>query len=522
MKKYIYLTLIATIAGFTSCVEDEGNNVISEINEIEISGLEESYYKVSGQETLEITPQIKGSLSNTDESNLEYKWFLCKDATDNEHAHEVISTERNLNYPVTAAPSNYTLYFSVLDKSTGLQWETSTYFNIVSPFVRGFYLFGDKEDGTVGLDFISMIEGKEPFVIENVLNNDLDLKGAKDFIFSGHYSETTLSLWALTETGNSRVEYGSSLDKFNFVDERSNPDDFIFPTIPVTKPMNIVNVEPRAFGKNNIDVSRSYRMVLTENELFFASILIGEAYGNPVNRYSSSSKVLYKPSKYVFYKGNSASVSYYLFYDETNHCFTRMNGSTFGFTYTPKMTNNGVPFYWDQTQYESVRDLVYGQNGYGNAGRSYALMRNTNGEYFVYLFSVNHYYPTMIPATAEKTIDLAVATDFAQAGHYAFYSMQPVILYAVDSKLYAYDYYRNECKLINDFGADITYLAMDYNSNNNTNHIIVATYNNTDKGVVYGYSIEDNQNAINVTPVEGEEWQTDLKVAKVEYRNSTF
>lgn len=521
MRTKIFFTLLATVMGLSSCVEDEGSNVIKDINEIEISGLEENYFKVSGQETLTITPEITGTLSKTDESDLEYEWFLCKNDVTQEHTHEVISTERNLNYEVKAAPSNYILYFSVKDKSTGLKWEASTNFTIVSSFVRGFYLFGDTENENVGLDFVSMIEGREPFVVKDILNNDLELKGAKDFIFLGHYSELTASLWALTESGNYRVEYNSTLPKFNFIQERSNPKEFIFPSIPVSDPMVITNVLPHSFGKTNTDASRSYRVVMTENEIFFASITQGEAYGNPINRFSASAKELYKPSKYMFYKANSASVSYYLFYDETNHCFTRMNGATYSLTHTPKMTG-GTSFYWDQTQYESVRDLVYGQNGYGNGGRSYALMKDTNGEYYVYSFTVSHYSPTAITQHFARPIDLNVATDFSQASHYAFYSMQQILLYASGSKLYAYDYYRNECKLIKDFGAEVTYLAMDYNSNNDTNHIIVATYNNTDKGVVYGYTIEDNQNAINVTPVEGEEWHTDLKVVKVEYRNSTF
>ena len=128
----------------------------------------------------------------------------------------------------------------------------------------------------------------------------------------------------------------------------------------------------------------------------------------------------------------------------------------------------------------------------------------------------------MITANAERTIDLGVATDFSEADHYAFYSMQQILLYAAGTKLYAYDYARNECKLVKDFEAEITHLAMDFNSNNDNNHFIVATYDDAEKGVVYGYSIEDNQNAINVTPVEAEEWHTDLKVVKVEYRNCEY
>lgn len=519
-KKYAFLTLVVAMTTM-SCVEDEGNNIISEINEIEISGLEDSYNCISGEETLVITPEIKGTLSGADESNLEYEWFLCNKAIDKDHVHEVIGRERNLSYEVTAAPSNYVLYFSVKDVTTGVKWEASADFNIVSPFVRGFYLFGDKEDGNVGLDFVSLMAGRDTFVVKDVLNNDLELQGAKDIFFSGSYTSTSSRFWAFTESGNYRMECSAAQTNFNLLPELSDPEKLFFPTVAVTKPYNIVAVQPNSYGSTNIDCTRSYRLMITENEIFFASMLSGEAFGNPVNCHTSLGK-LYKPSKYVFYKPGS-SVSYYVFYDEENHCFTRMNGSQYAFTYTPKIaTSEGAPFYWDQTQYEAVRDLVYGQNGVGNAARSYALMKDTNGDYFVYLFTVTHYYDSYITPLAARPIDLGVATDFDQASHYAFYSMQQILLYAAGTKLYAYDYARNECKLVNDFEAEITHLAMDYNSNNDNNHFIVATYDDAEKGVVYGYTIEDDQNAINVTPVEDEEWHTDLKVVKVEYRNCSY
>ena len=522
LKKYAFLTLVVAMTT-VSCVEDEGNNIISDINEIEISGLEESYNCVTGEDVLTITPEIKGSLSNTDESNLEYEWFLCnsKNMT-NVHAHEVISRERNLNYEVTAAPANYLLYFSVKDKTTGLKWETSANFNIVSPFVRGFYLFGDKEDGSVGLDFVGMIEGRDTFVVENILNNDENLKGAKNFVFTGDYvSELNTRLWAITESGACRVEHSSALSKFDLLPELSNPEMLFFPSVSVEKPYNIVDLYPHAYGSRNIDMSKSTRFMLTEKQIFCGSITSGEAYGNPINRYSSSSTEFYKPSKYVFYKP-STYITGYVFYDEDNKCFARVNTNpAYGVTHTIKLSNNGTPFNWDQTQYvDAVRDLVYGENGYGSAGRSYALMKDTEGNYFVYLFTVSSY--ASVTANAERTIDLSVATDFNEADHYAFYSVQQILLYAAGTKLYAYDYARNECKLVKDFEAEITHLAMDCCSNDDYNHFVVATYDDTAKGVVYGYSIEDNQNEINVTPVEAEEWHTNLKVVKVEYRNSTL
>ena len=45
-------------------------------------------------------------------------------------------------------------------------------------------------------------------------------------------------------------------------------------------------------------------------------------------------------------------------------------------------------------------------------------------------------------------IDLSVATDFARAAHYAFFSEQMIILYSVGNLLYAYDYNRHDLQVI--------------------------------------------------------------------------
>ena len=289
-----------------------------------------------------------------------------------------------------------------------------------------------------------MIEGRDTFVVENILNNDENLKGAKNFVFTGDYvSELNTRLWAITESGACRVEHSSALSKFDLLPELSNPEMLFFPSVSVEKPYNIVELYPHAYGSSNIDMSKSTRFMLTEKQIFCGSITSGEAYGNPINRYSSSSTEFYKPSKYVFYKP-STYITGYVFYDEDNKCFARVNTNpAYGVTHTIKLSNNGTPFNWDQTQYaDAVRDLVYGENGYGSAGRSYALMKDTEGNYFVYLFTVSSY--ASVTANAERTIDLSVATDFNEADPYAFYSVQQIMLYAAGTQLYASDYLHSE------------------------------------------------------------------------------
>lgn len=518
MKRILYIGLLFLVPMFFSCVEDLGNDTLSEINEIEISGIEESYSVIAKQETLVINPEIKGSLSASDESNLSYEWFLCDNGIMPNHNHTTISTDKNLNYFVESSPSNYTLIFSVTDKSTGLKWEHETSLSIVSPMVRGFYLVGDKSDGAVGVDFLSYISGRDTSVVKDVYANTKGLKGAENALFTGYYySPEYCNFWIVANNGSYQIEKEAELTTVKEMADMSNPEEFIFPTVSVPKPQQVINIVPTPYGTANTNRARS-RLMFTRDHVYGTSLMTPpEAYGNPINCYRASSPDLFKVAPYVFYKDNTTYLSALVLFDRTNYCFVRGNSfSNYGApTYCIKVSNNGTPFYFDQTKYTPVRDLVYGENGYGNGGRSYALMNNENGEYFVYCFTVNS--AASITANVSYQIDMSVATEFAQADFYTFFSMQPIVLYSVGAKLYAYDYARKECKLVNTFDSNITYLAIDFHSSQDPTHLWVATYGGT--GKVYGYKVDDNQNAINVTPVEHEVFETDLKVVKMVYRN---
>ena len=384
--------------------------------------------------------------------------------------------------------------------------------------VRGFYVIGDKADGFVGMDFISYMAGKDTTVIADVYLNEKGLKGAKNVVFTGNYYNALLvNLWAIADNGSYQLNNSSSLTNFGEVEEMSDPNKFLFPIVPVQKPQQVMNIVPTPYGSGNTLRARS-RILFTKDNCYAAnhSYSSSETYGDPVNCYAASSPDLFKPSPFAFYKDNTASLSAVALFDETNHCFVVNSLSNYSApTYFNKASVSGTAFDTDQTKYSPVRNLVYGENGYGNAGRSYALMSNENGEYFVYCFTVGS--ATTITANAAYDIDLTVATEFANADHYTFFSMQPIVLYSVGAKLYAYDYYRKECQLVNTFDSNITYLTMDYNTNNDPKHIWIATYGTT--GKIYGYSIADNQNAINVTPVKHEVFETNLKVVKMAYRN---
>ena len=126
------------------------------------------------------------------------------------------------------------MYYQVTDKSTGLKWETSTNLEATSPFVRGFYLFGDKEDGTCGMDFVSFIDGRDTTVIKDIFVNSTNLRGAKNLVFTGdYYRDIIVNLWAIADNGSYQVENSAQLGSFDVLEDRTG-ENMIFPTVPVT------------------------------------------------------------------------------------------------------------------------------------------------------------------------------------------------------------------------------------------------------------------------------------------------
>ncbi|MCF0172434.1 MAG: hypothetical protein HUJ91_01660 [Bacteroidales bacterium] len=505
-------------------MEDKGNYDLEEINELTIEGIEDSYSLFSLTETLDVTPDLQPSVKGYSEDNYEFNWFVCEGAlTTDGHKHTTISTERNLHYPVNLNPGNYSIYFQVTDKNTGVKFEKSLTLTAMSPLVRGFYILGNKEDGIAGLDFLSMPTGRDTSLIPNLFVNKNGIKGAKNLVFTGYYAVgNNTALWLITEDNQYTLDFSSTKTEVDVLPK--NLDNILFPTMEgVQKPFHLANVLPAPYGPNCTALCGSNRILLTDGEAYCASIISGEAYGQPVTRDASTVTAnIFTPYKVAFYAGNSTYVSTFFFYDTTNNCFKVPTGgySSYACTFCKKPTDSATPFYWDQTNYTPVRTIVYGENGYGNAGRSYALM--TDGQnYYVYGFKAQTSATGMPTKATASTIDPNDAIDIAKASHYAFFSMQQIILYSVGSKLYAYDYARKDCKMINDFGEEITYLAFDFHSASRPTDLLVATYSPAQKGTLCKYTVTDDINNINVEARVDDVWHTDLRIEKVFWRYCT-
>lgn len=520
--KYYILGIAGLGLGISSCVDDKGSYDEIPVNEVNISGLEETYNVIAGVTQLQIQPTIEGTLSGNDDSQYEYSWYACKSEVGSDvHKHTVLGTDKNLDTIVDLAPGSYRLYFIITDKSTGLEWIASQnmILNVQTVLSKGFYVFGDNEDGTVGLDFLSMPDGADSVIVKDIFVNEAGIKGAEDMFFSG---SNGAYLWAVTNSGTYKITSSISESSLFYVDPYYSEENYFFPTLDIQWPMKIVDQIPRQLNEGS-SPSASNRGYITEDAVFVGSAVSSESYGNPINRYEVTSTHLFKPYKMAFYRGDYYSIPSFMLYDMDANCFVILSQTTSLWSSAKNckklVDNAGESFPWNQTD----RTIVYGENT--PYYYSYTLMKDLNqsGQYYIYMFYVGSYRsPTKygcFPLNVSKVTGLDEATNFA------FFSQQSIMLYSVGSKLYGINYSseNNQAVLLKDFGSEITYLAFDINSKPNIfSDIIVCTYDNTNKGTIYKYEINNNPNTVEIRPIENCEWKTNLKVIKLEYRNCSL
>lgn len=520
----LYTTLIVlgiVLLGLVSCVDDEGSYENLPVNEVTVSGLEDEYNVIAGVTELVIEPEIEGSLKGTDDSNYEYTWYVCYAEIGAEHEHTVLSNEKDLDIVLTLPPRSYALYLSIRDKESGLEWLFDTDLYVQTMLTRGFYVFGDKEYGTVGMDFLSMPSGSDSIIIKDIFINSHGLHGAEELMFSGaSYSADGQTLWAVTSDGTYKITNnisGENASSVFDVDETYSPDNMFFPQFDVKRPIKIIDMAPKQ-SQNGRAPSSTNRVYVTEDGVYGCSPMSGEAYGNPFNRYSNTSSELFLPYKTAFFR--RSYMSGVMVYDLDNERFTTSSSSMMMSVTNCRVLKDSPddPFPWNQTN----RTIVYGDNCVDD--NCYVVMKDTENTnlYYVYKFSV-----TSVSSPSKDvgyTIDISRAPGFDVASYYAFFTDQPYILYTVGSQLYGLNYSlpNSQAVMLHDFGSEITYMTFDWISRSMETDIAICTYDETNKGTIYKYEINNDPNVIEIRPIENCEWKTDLKVKKLEFRNSSF
>ncbi len=513
MKKLLY---ILSVIGLFSCVDDEGNYDYIKVNEIAINEINaegdtlegiERRNVISQIDTIRINLGIEGSINQSGLDHYDFEWYICSGM----HKHTVIGREKDLVYPVDLQPGQYTLFFQVTDKSTGLKWLQDAVVTVMTPTTRGFLILGDLEDGTIGLDMVAMPLGKDTVVVEDVFDNsERKFVQAEKLLFAGaRYGDVEKqALWMTTQGGTYRlsnqteIEYMAEATEYGLIETEYE----------YKKPIRIMDMFPHQARSNR---SSMYRGYITEDLVVFNMIIQTEYFTTPVNRYSSGSATFFKPYPLAFCNGiGSGAYNCVLLYDMDNDRFVRISG-TFNVTNCVELNDYMAdPFPWNQEKVD--RTIVYGENSYdGSYGSSYAIMKDTENKYFIYKFSLISTYS--IQKNGLYPVDLSLAIDFDKASHYAFAANQTRIMYSVGSKLYMYDYSRQQIA-VRDFGVEITYLETDYVSNLRKDEFLMATYDSAEKGMIRKLEVGADPNVTEMIDRPAEVWKTRLKVKDMEWK----
>lgn len=477
MKRLVYIIVFAL--GLTACYDDKGSYDYHDICEVNIEGLESVYETVYRESVLEIDPTVTVTEGNIgDTTRFAYEWR----ANVPYNSTELIGTERILNYRVELAPRDYTLYFRVTDRQTGVVTVATSTLKVGTAYSKGILLIGENAQGEADVQMLSMV--KDTVLYKELLKNSglPVLKNPVDIIHTGAAGNSNyIKLWVLTGSQaysmDRKTFAGSESDVFGkllFMD-RTFDTEFV--------PVDIIPRVKDKAGKNG--GSSYYRTVVCNNGYIFnASTLLmgGDYYNNPVNCLTSDQNTYYKAFPYLFYTLNSYSGGF-LWFDVENRRFLTVKNSIAVSDLLEDQA--GDPFPWNQGT--TGRTLVYGENtldvGSSN-GNSFAILKDPAGAYF-----------------------------------YAFSSRRTVVYYAVGATLHAYDYNKgNERHYTFDMGDPITMLYCDTAIEPNENPLYVATYNATTGGKLQKYIQGVNPDKVELEADEKSCWEGLMKIKKMSWR----
>lgn len=477
MKRLVYIIVFAL--GLTACYDDKGSYDYHDICEVNIEGVESVYETVYRESVLEIDPTVtvtEGNIGDTTRFAYEWRANVAYNST------ELIGTERILNYRVELAPRDYTLYFRVTDRQTGVVTVATSTLKVGTAYSKGILLIGENTQGEADVQMLSMV--KDTVLYKELLKNSglPVLKNPVDIIHTGAAGNSNyIKLWVLTGSQaysmDRKTFAGSESDVFGkllFMD-RTFDTEFV--------PVDIIPRVKDKSGKNG--GSSYYRTVVCNNGYIFnASTLLmgGDYYNNPVNCLTSDQNTYYKAFPYLFYTLNSYSGGF-LWFDVENRRFLTVKNSIAVSDLLEDQA--GDPFPWNQGT--TGRTLVYGENtldvGSSN-GNSFAILKDPAGAYF-----------------------------------YAFSSRRTVVYYAVGATLHAYDYNKgNERHYTFDMGDPITMLYCDTAIEPNANPLYVATYNATTGGKLQKYIQGVNPDKVELEADEKSCWEGLMKIKKMSWR----
>lgn len=435
MKLYRYLLIGAAIGLSAACSDDKGNYDYHDINEVSVTGIESGkwYTKVAFVDHLAFDPQIVSTMGKNDETAYEYEWKLIprgKDFNDIPDVEQtVVSHERKLDLPLTQTPGDYSGFFIVTDKETGVSWTTGFFVRIKSMTSEGWMVLCE-EQGQSRMDIIFNVSEEEDLIAHDIWNEQ-EFKPGKPLRLIYNYSlYETVSL-LVTDKGTYNLDAG---------DLHAGEDNDLkwrFGVIPES-------VRLTASAISQFSVSNYWIIVDDEHNVYTLDKKADRSvFEFPVNYIDG--KTLFEPAPFVGVSFDSNYSGGYgcapaVLYDATNRQFLLIRNNS---SYPSVMTFSGSQLFSVQTG----RDMVHMEST--KPGVIYALLKDpADGRFWFYGMKLRANYTE--PAywweegeyeeyNVQEYYGEASGAGLESATLFACHHLYPYLFYAAGDKVYQFD-----------------------------------------------------------------------------------
>ncbi len=506
--KYILIGVLGAL--MTSCYEDKGNYVYSEIENIDIK-LPSTVVVMANVDDIVITPEVTSSLAGeiTDE-NANYE-FACRvkydwrDDDGNYLDYYDINPEgkKDINSGVRFPTGAYTVWYSVKNKETEVTTNAKCVLNVVSTTSEGWMVLSNVGAEKKGrLDMVFKDPKGEMQIARNVLGMESPTitNATKIYMYASHtYNAEHVYLLSYSGAYDLDQDELTTTEKGNF-----RYTDCILSEALDGEPVAMEMITCKStYGPSS-------NMIVTSNGNAYAKLTqtYGVCYEDLMNTDKRGNPATYKVAPFVGvscarisgYGGNSYGA---LLYDETNKRFVGWDftGNTEKAILYPLSDPEGSSKLFSFT---TGMDIVTMKSTRFADGMVFSVLQDANRERHVYGINLGGTQFTQAALYSGIT-----AENFNNAVDYAFHSQFPFMFYAYDDKVYSYNLGSG---MLNDVltlpaGEKVTMLKFNLYNNSGFQHLvdsseeflakqfnlIVASTNGADDGgVVRFYKIDNS------------------------------
>ncbi len=510
MRNVLYIILLLTLGNwmFSSCYKDEGNYDYHEINEVIIGdkGFADTTYNVTAfVDTILIKPEI--SFKMKENKNIVYEWKLISVAVGNRKEY-ALGNAAELNFPVELSSGNYTLYFKITDTVN-----TVEYLKMVGVIVQniqssGWIVLGENDEGFIQMDMVSTV--RDTVILKNILKDS----GCPPL-------KKPINLWVIDNFNKNMTHVSTGdgtylIDRENFTGgEHTNYKySFYDPT-----------VVDEFVLKDALQIKYFARIAIVGSNLFhIGSLLEGEIFGQPANHYKGNYDFFAVGDKIgANIKSRAQS---FVVYNDTDKRFVKIGGgggmgSTDGYCDSLNDTRNDINIF----SWKPGLDYVTTINSRFLNGNTYTILKDAeNGKYYLYSYCIDK--PLWGTGNFFKKLgkyEIINCPEFEKARFFGASALRTFLIYATDSKLYAYDFQSGKFKLIKDFGThEITCMYYDLILETRSDCFYIASYDPSlpasTGGTITKFKVNNDPNDISIEAIPESTWTGLCKIKSIQYK----